>query len=375
MEEREQATQEGTTADEWYLRGLKLPDRLWGWNLSAADLPKFREAAGDDDQLSPVARRIKFEMRKTLEHSLDMSEKCSALGDDRSCLYSRRAAAEAMLKTGRNIHYALIRMADRLPRTEEYLSAVGSGKRRTHTQAFIQTAEKDNLELLRFNLAVVQSLAFGEAWRVFLREIQQVPRHPELMRNVVVPFIAPPTGEASGGSSSREDDQQPTTATSSPPPPPPRLENGALWLARLSRQPALTRYFSRDFFTVRGGFGSFNCSAMFQIASGPVLAHRPDLARVVGWALRAERLKCEIHLEGTQRLIRKWDRLYAHLLGLQEARKEEWPGFLPKLTKHQRQRIRKKFPEARETGVYEEAEAGVARGEASSMTAARKNAT
>ncbi|KAK8030099.1 hypothetical protein PG993_011390 [Apiospora rasikravindrae] len=85
----------------------------------------------------------------------------------------------------------------------------------------------------------------------------------------------------------------------------PRLDKGALWLARLSRNPLLASPYRRAHFDVRPGEDQ-DRPPLLQIASHVVLAHLPDLARVVGWALAAELIKCEIHLAGTQRFITEW---------------------------------------------------------------------
>lgn len=196
MGKRGKQTEQGTVEDAQYFRKFGMSQRLWGWNLSAADLPMFREAADDDKQV-PAELVIKREMRKNLEKSLEISGKCSALGDERSSRYSRRAAAESISSFRQCIQPFLDGITNRLTRIEEHLQALSSKGQTPSLAGDIIVIEGDNLRLLKLNLAAVQSLAFSEAFKVFLEEVQQAREHPDLMDKVVVPFVAPRTEEAS----------------------------------------------------------------------------------------------------------------------------------------------------------------------------------
>ncbi|KAK7964332.1 hypothetical protein PG988_011306 [Apiospora saccharicola] len=326
--EKGEQKEQSTVEDGRFFRKLPHPERLWGWNLSAADLPKFRETK-DDDKLTTTERGIKSWALKNLEESLEISDKCSALGDDRSSQYSRRAAVESLRSTWFFSNVYIITEKRLEPLNKSNITA-------PDVEAAIAVVEDENLKLLKLNLALVQSLAFGEAFKVFLREIQEARRRPDLMDKVVVPFVAPRIilpGHSSQAVRYPKVVQMIGGAAAASTPP--RLDNGALWLARLSKRHALTRSFPEDFFRASNARDK-NWPAMFEIASRSVLEHRPDLARVVGWALAAERIKCEIHLAGVQQLITKWRMQCAYLLRHRRNRKAEWPEFLPQLTNKQR---------------------------------------
>ncbi|KAK8062239.1 hypothetical protein PG997_014336 [Apiospora hydei] len=289
------------------LEKLTAPDILWGWNVPASHLLVLNDPEGDQ-KLTPDEQATKRLLLRNLEESRRIAAQCAALRDDESCLHSRRAAEEPMHALHLNVRGVLRKAAGSLRKIKMHLHNSGGRKSRVTDvrNKDADAAEEDNLALLKVLLAAVQARAYGEAFEVFLRDMQEAAAaegggRPDLLRKVVVPLVAPRLKDNDSLADIERKVAGLTAATA------PRLDNGALWLARLSRHPLLASPYRRAHFDVRPGEDQ-NRPPLLQIAGDVVLAHRPDLARAVGWALAAERIKCEIHLAGVQRFITEWDK-------------------------------------------------------------------